>query len=339
MRQYFPRLFGNETTKSRIGKAIETATLPHALLIIGPEGSGKNTLALEIAAATNCERKGDPSVSLPCHTCNTCRRILAGEYTDVKTLLRQKDKATIGVDPIREFREDMFLSSTESEYKIYMINEADRMTPNAQNALLKVLEEPPQGVLIILLSATDDAILTTIKSRTQHIFMQRFDSEDLKKYLKSTGRIIGEGDKRITELLMSADGRIGRALELIGEGGKEAEEIRKTTEAIILALRKNTPYSALLTAIGALPTKKDEFTEAIESVISAIRDIILLKNSPDAPLVFYSDREAARALAEEFNTKRLLAIYDIMKNALEDSARNVNVPSLITVMGAKIKFI
>ena len=339
MRQYFPGLFGNDSTKSRIGQAIETSTLPHALLLVGPDGSGKGTLSLEIAAAANCEKKGNGTSALPCHSCNSCRRIFAGEYTDVKTLLRPRDKATIGVDPIREFREDMFLSATESEHKIYIIKEAEKMTPNAQNALLKVLEEPPSGVLIILLSSTDDAILTTIKSRTQHIFMQRFEPADLKKYLKSTGRILGDGDRRTDELLMSADGRIGYALELIGEGAADAEATRKATETFILALKKNTPYSALFTALKALPTKKDEFREAIESILSALRDIVLLKNSKNAPLVFYTDREAAILLSEEFNLKRLLSVYDVLKDALEDNSRNVSVQSIITAMGAKIKFI
>ena len=339
MRQYFPTLFGNEDSKERIGKSIESATLPHALLLCGPAGSGKKTLALEIAAAVNCEKKNQAGASLPCHTCNTCRRIFAGEYTDVKHLVRQKDKQTIGVDPIREFREDMFLSSTESEYKIYIIDEADRMTANAQNALLKVLEEPPSGVLILLLSATGDGILTTIKSRTQHVSMQRFDADDIKRYLSAKGKLLTQNQDKLTAILMCSDGRIGRTLELIGEGAEDAEAQRRTTEAILLALRKNVPYSTLLAAIRMLPTKKDEFASAIESVISAIRDLILLKNTPNAPLIFYSDRDAAIALAEDFNLKRLLSVYDVMTRALEDNSRNVSVLSIITVIGAKIKFL
>ena len=233
----------------------------------------------------------------------------------------------------------MFLSSTESEYKIYIIDEADRMTANAQNALLKVLEEPPSGVLILLLSATGDGILTTIKSRTQHVSMQRFDADDIKRYLSAKGKLLTQNQDKLTAILMCSDGRIGRTLELIGEGAEDAEAQRRTTEAILLALRKNVPYSTLLAAIRMLPTKKDEFASAIESVISAIRDLILLKNTPNAPLIFYSDRDAAIALAEDFNLKRLLSVYDVMTRALEDNSRNVSVLSIITVIGAKIKFL
>ena len=330
----FSRIFGNEDTKKRLSAAIRSNTLPHAFIICGPRGSGKRTLAVEIARAVNCGGS-----SLPCGFCATCRRIKEENFTDVKYLRRSGGKATIGVEELRDFKNDMFLSPTESAFKFYIIEEADLLTPSAQNALLKVLEEPPSGVLILLLSATGDGILTTIKSRTQHVSMQRFEADDIKRYLASKGKLLTQNQDKLTAILMCSDGRIGRTLELIGEGAEDAEAQRRTTEAILLALRKNVPYSTLLAAIRMLPTKKDEFASAIESVISAIRDLILLKNTPNAPLIFYSDRDAAIALAEDFNLKRLLSVYDVMTRALEDNSRNVSVLSIITVIGAKIKFL
>ena len=139
----FQRLLGNRETALRLSDAIASGTLPHALLLVGPRGSGKHTLATEIAAAANCERKG-VSDSLPCGVCSSCKRIYDRNFPDVSYLERASGKATIGVDELREFREDMFLSSTESEFKFYIIEEGDLLTPAAQNALLKVLEEPPK---------------------------------------------------------------------------------------------------------------------------------------------------------------------------------------------------
>ena len=136
MRRYFPALLGNEKTKSRIGAAIDGGTLPHALLIGGAFGSGKTTLAIEIAAALNCEKKGDGASSLPCGECGCCKRIRELNFPDLKVLSKPKDRATLGVDAIKDFREDMFLSSTESDYKIYVIDDAETMTTEAQNALL-----------------------------------------------------------------------------------------------------------------------------------------------------------------------------------------------------------
>ncbi len=332
MENFFSGLFGNEQSKKRLGSAIRGGTLAHAFLISGPEGSGKLTFAKEISAALNCEMKSDPAVALPCHRCNSCRRIFSDGFIDVKTLSKSKDKATIGVNEVRYFREDMFLSATESDYKIYIINDAEKMTPNAQNALLKVLEEPPSNVIIFLLSASDDAILTTIKSRTQYISMQRFDESELASYFGSAAN--GQG-----ELLMCADGCIGRAKELMGDGSAAAISMRQTTEKLIEAMKPGEPYSALYSAIKELPTKKDELACALENLTVALRDLILLKLDRGAPCLFFTSREKGISLAGEMSAKRLIAIYDIVRDSLEDLLKNANVSAMITCLGARIKLI
>ena len=338
MSKYFSMLFGNETTKARIGRAITDGTLPHAFLVSGPEGSGKATLATEIAAALNCERRGGGE--LPCHMCNSCRRIKDGSFIDVKWLEKPKDKMTIGVGEVRTFREDMFLSATESDYNVYIIDDADKMTPNAQNALLKVFEEPPSNVVIFMLTESDDAILTTIKSRAQYVAMERFDEDGLIEYFKSRGaRLPVANEEAMREFMMCADGRIGRAKELVDGGAEEAKAARELTEGFITALKQSTPYSTLYTTIRSLPTKKDELTEALESITVALRDLMLLKYDSSAPLLFYPDRAKARELADLMSARRLMRVYDIISDSLDDLARNVNVSAMTTALGAKIKLI
>ena len=343
MRSYFSKIYGNALTKQRIGSAIADGTLAHAFLICGDDGSGKMTLATEISAAINCERRNTSNI-LPCRECNTCRRIYARGFIDVKALTRSGDKATIGVEEIRDFRDDMFLSSTESEYKVYIIDEAEKLTVNAQNALLKVLEEPPSKVIIMLLAEASDSILTTIKSRTQYVAMERFDENaliDALKQKKQSGEITALPDEdRLRAILMSADGRIGRAMSLIGEKGVgEIEAERSLTEGIVNALKQNTPYSELYAALSALPTKRSELSEAIESVISALCDLVRLKFDKNAPLIFFSSRDTAREIAASMNSKRLLSIYDIMKSALDDVQKNANISAVTASLGARIKLI
>ncbi|MBQ4072071.1 MAG: DNA polymerase III subunit [Clostridia bacterium] len=331
MGEIFSALYGNKATKKRLGAAIVGGTLPHAFLISGPEGSGKLTLAKEISAALNCERTGSDS-ALPCHRCNSCRRIAEEGFTDVKILRKPKDKATIGVGEVRYFREDMFLSATESDKRIYIITDADKMTPNAQNALLKVIEEPPLGVYIMLLSASDDAILTTIKSRTQHIAMERFDEEELASYLGRTG-------ERDRELLMSADGCIGRAKELFSDGGEDTRAARRTSDAVLSAIKPSVPYSELYTAIKELPTKKDELIQALEMLTVALRDLMLMKHDKSAPLLYFTARERAGELAAAMTAKRLNAIYDVIRSTVDELMKNVNVTAVVTSLGARIKLI
>lgn len=344
MREYFSMLFGNDTVKSRIGHAIENSALPHAFLITSPKGSGKKTLALEICAALNCENRNNSQLPLPCHKCNTCRRIADGNFTDIVRLKRSGERATIGVEDVRLFRDDMFLSPTESNYKIYIVEEGEKLTPNAQNALLTVLEEPPSNVIILLLAESGDKILTTVKSRTQTVSMERFYPDTLKDYLvrkSDSARFYSHTSPDVLDgIIMSSEGRIGRALSLLSDrDAKEISENRALTEKIIKSLRSGAPYSELHIAVSELPTSREDFVAALETLITAVRDLALIKYDEDVALSFYSSREKAKSVAREINSKRLLLIYDVLKDALEDATKNVGIAAITSVMRTKIRLL
>lgn len=342
MRKYFPELFGNEQHKARISSAIIEGKLPHAFLIDGPSGSGKMTLAKSIAAALNCEKADDDSYHLPCGKCNSCRRIRENSFTDVKILERPTDKATIGANLVKDFRADMYLTATESKYKIYIITEAEKMTVEAQNALLIILEEPPKNVIIMLLASGTDAILTTIKSRAQYIAMSKFTSEELGSYLESTSyeatRMAMDDPKGYKSLVVSADGRIGRALELLDPKRRsDNEQKRRESTAILEAVAKRAPYTALYEAVTALPSKRNELTESLEMLISALRDMITAKKSEGFTPVFFGDKDEARELGTGISLSKLIAIYEAVADAHDQCLKNANVSLIIAKLAADIK--
>jgi DNA polymerase-3 subunit delta' len=238
----------------------------------------------------------------------------------------------------------MFLSPTESSYKTYIIDEADKLTVNAQNALLTVLEEPPRNVIILLLAESGDKILTTIKSRTQSIAMEKFEAERLREYLvakNDRARLYSRTDENALDgIIMSSDGRIGMALTLLSDKeAKENAEDRLLVERIIKALHPASQYSELHSALSELPTSRIEFTSAVENLMSAIRDISLIKFDRDVPLLFYTNKEKAQIASRDMNTKRLMSIYELLKSAVEDTSKNVGIPTVIATLGAKIKLI
>lgn len=344
MREYFSELLGNENSKEKLGAAIERGTLPHAILIVGPKGSGKRTLAKEISAALNCENKNSDRFSLPCCSCNTCRRIKENNYTDITYLKRDKDRATIGVEEVRNFRSDMFLSSTESSYKIYVIEDADKLTHNAQNALLTVLEEPPKNVIILLLASSLDNILTTIKSRAQSIFMSRFDRDTLKEYLikkSDKARNLERASKEsFDSIIISSDGILGKAISLLSENDAlENAEERAVIINIISSLRSSAQYSELYSAISSLPTGRQDFLLSLELLLSAIRDAEVIKLSQSAGLLFFSSHEQAAKYSNEISAKRLMQVYELINDALKDTARNVAISAITSNLAAKIKLI
>ena len=342
MRSYFPDLFGNDFHKNRIAHSVLEERLPHAILIDGPSGSGKMTFATEIAAALNCESKSDPTRPFPCGRCNTCRRIRERSFTDVKTLRRTDGKATIGVNQIKDFRADMYLSATESGHKVYIIDEAEKMTTEAQNALLIILEEPPKNVVIILLASGTDSILTTIKSRTQYIPMSRFTTEELSKYLSGTSSEARNLEFRDPEgyksLLVSADGRIGKALLLLNPKTREENEAtRNEILAVVKALGKKTPYTELYAAINSLPQKRAEFSASLEILIAALGDLVSAKKSDSFNPVFFTDTESAKEAVRDVPIGRLLKIYEIVIHTYRECEKNANVNLAAANMMSKIR--
>jgi DNA polymerase-3 subunit delta' len=314
--------------------------MPHAFLISGATGSGKRTLALEIAKALNCENR-EKSDLLPCGRCNACRRITEGNYTDVKILEKPKDRATLGVDPIKLMREDSFLSATESDYKIYIIDDAETMTPEAQNALLKVLEEPPPSVVIMLLATEADKMLTTVRSRVQYIAMEKFPPEKLRSFILQKSADAKETERsdpeRFNAVIMGADGRIGMALTLLNKKQCDAlEEEREDVLRLIRAAKSGVGYLAAYTAVAALPQKRNELSEILELATTAIRDLIAIHGAKNAPLTFFVSREECAALSGSIGQKRLFEVYDAITEAIGYCHRNGGVSNITANLATKI---
>ncbi len=341
METNFSLCFGNEAVRERLARAVKSLTLPHAFLITGKAGSGKKTLALELAMALNCENK---SGAIPCHACNTCRRIKDGNYTDIYTLRREGSRATIGVEDVRVFKSSMMLSPVESDYKVYIIEEADKLTLQAQNALLTFLEEPPRNTYIILLASSADGILTTVKSRAQAIAMQSFEKEELTEYLcrlSEKARNLRRTNGRVLEnTVMNADGAIGKALLTLEEGGEgELSASVSLTRQIAEQIYRNASYHELYSAMCALPSDRRSFISSVESLMLAVRDAVLCRFDDKCTPLFYHSREELIEVSKKTSSKRLLAVYDVLTGAIEDAMGNVGISSIITSAATKIKLL
>lgn len=335
MRGYLPTILGNSDARIRIGRSVESGTLPHALLIAGPTGSGKHTFALAVSAALNCEHRTDSAYTLPCGVCNSCRRIKDGNFTDIKFLSRKKDKATLGVGEVRDFREDMFLSATESTHKIYIIESAEALTTEAQNALLTVLEEPPTGVTLILLATECDRLLTTVRSRVQLISTERFTESELEAHLIKKSREAAEIKTKSPEafrgIIMTAGGILGEAIRLSDpksaqENAREREQISK----ILSAITSKAQYAELYRCFSALPTKRQELIGALEGIVSALSDLIKVRTTENPHLTFYPSVKEARAVCLDAALPRLMRVYDALIGSIQSLSQNAGVSNVIS---------
>ncbi len=341
VREYFPTLLTNRQSAQRLGSAIEGGTLSHAFLIGGQSGSGKSFFANLIAAAVNCQAS-DASAPLPCGVCSACRRIRDGAFPDVKVISKARDRATLGVDAIKDMREDMFLSSTEASIKVYIIDDAECMTTEAQNALLKVLEEPPGNILIMLLARECDKILTTVKSRTQYIAMSRFSEEELRRVLPKmspeASRLMATAPEELDAVIMSADGRLGEAMRLLNpKCSAECRAQRDEVMAVLSALKPSSSRASLYSAIMALQsTKRTELIASLEELTSAVRDLITVQTSDGVRLLFFTRRGEAAELSSAIGTATLLSLYDALIEAHEYCTKNANTTNILTNLLARI---
>ncbi len=341
MAEAFPRIYGNRAVKDRLAGAIRTGTLPHALILVGPPGSGRRLLARELASALVCTAKeGAP---LPCGACEACRKVREGIFPDLHVVAPEEGKRLIGVAAIREIRSELSLSASESPYRVFIIEEADAMNAAAQNALLVALEEPPRGVVFLLVAESEDALLPTIRSRCQIVRTEIFADDVLCSYLEEDGRfatLLSKDRPRADILVKSAAGCLGRALALLdGKAMAAVLAERATVDAIVGALGERGS-AELFSAFRLLPTaKREELSGVLVLLGDALRDLILVKRDGEAPLLYYADREAALAASERIGIRRLFSLSDAVGDAREDLGRNANISvilaSLLSVATAR----
>ena len=187
---FFGDIFGNERQKSFFEALIREGKLSHAYILEAPTGGGKKMFALRtaaaLAAADDVLEERDKK----------CRRILEGLSPDVRILSRGEDgKKTIGVDAVRDFTASVYLAPSELGFQFYIFDEADRITPQAQNALLKIVEEPPRNVYLFLLCENALSLLTTVRSRAQKVSLQVFDESALADYARRVKLSGSDGER------------------------------------------------------------------------------------------------------------------------------------------------
>lgn len=251
----FENIIGNEPIKDTLEQAIKNNKVSHSYLYLGTSGIGKKMMAIEFAKSVLCldEKKH-------CNRCKSCVEFDSNNNPDF--LLIEPDGTSIKIEQIRELQKKIQEKPIISNNKIYIINDADLMTKEAQNCLLKTLEEPPEFATIILIGSNESAFLTTIKSRCMILHFKPIKDIDIKKYLEENYEM-----KDITQsMLDSFQGSIGKAVIL----KDKKEQYLKLEELIKNLPRKN--IIELVKSAEVLYKSKEEIFEMLDYI-----NIVLLK--------------------------------------------------------------
>ncbi len=322
LKQY---IYGNKDAIALFEKELEQSKMPHAYIFEGKEGSGKETFVRSLLADMANDRRNS-------------KLILEGSAPDIITVEIEEGKKTLGVDSVRLIRESAFIKPNDLDFKAYIIPEGDAMTSQAQNALLKLLEEPPKNVYFFILCENSSSLLATVRSRAPVMRMQLFSPQELTDYFMSkegSGNLLAglSSDER-EHILCLSGGCIGNVINLCGSEKKEGDGMSPDVLEILefLALKKKTDF---FLKFNSLPAKRQELTEFLNVFCFAVRDCILSKQRGEKELLFgYFDKTAA--LSKKLTMSQLLACYSEAKNAENELQMNLNVSSVKTVLSQKL---
>lgn len=353
-------VIGNHDLLQRLDRDIRSGQLSHAYILDGRQGSGRHTVARHIMAAIACENRPGQSLRprededqmgifdlvappppreipadapLPCLECPACRKVLEDKCPDIRIIGRD-GKASIGVEAIRFLRSDVLIPPNDLDTKIYIIEDADTMTVQAQNALLLTLEEPPPYVLFLLLCDGADNLLETIRSRAPVLRTQPIPDGEIRDFLRARRCTLSEED--LDAVILRADGCIGQAQTLAdARAVKPILKMRETCDEFmgVMAARRYDSLPAVLTRFGS---KRDGVMELLSLIILAVRDLILLRHGDGVRLKYYTDRAAAEELACRFTTRSLLNLYAALEGAADALTGNGNVRLTLMRMAVEL---
>ncbi len=311
----FQDIVGQEQIKEQLRNAISTGKVSHAYIINGEKSSGKEFIARMFAMSLQCE-KGEIE---PCQECRSCKQALSDNHPDIIRVTHEKPN-TISVEDIRtQVNNDVAIKPYSGAYKIYLINEAEKMTPQAQNAILKTLEEPPAYAVILLLTANVNSLLPTILSRCVVLNMKPVADELVKKYLMEQLQI---PDYKAEVCVAFARGNVGRAKALASS--EDFENVK--AEAIsLLKYIQDMELNEIIAAIKKITEYKLEINDYLDICAIWYRDVLLFKATNDVNhLVFQDEIQTLRKTAQRSSYEGIEQVIRALDTAKRRLDANVN---------------
>lgn len=308
----FDAIVGHKKIISHFEDAIQMGKISHAYLLSGEDGSGKMMIAKAIAKALLCETKNG------CGSCQACAQVESGNHPDLIYVTHEKYE--IRVDEIRKgINENIDVKPYSGDYKIYIIDDADRMNQGAQNALLKTLEEPPAYAVILLLTNNKDRLLDTILSRCVCMTLGSVRTDEIEKYLKE---YTDASDSKIQFAASFSLGNLGRALHVL-----ETEEFQDMlNEAVnVMAHIQGMEVYEVVSYAKNLTKYKNEIYDFLDIIMVWYRDMLILKTTGSLNHLVFKDKY--RQLKEQeiyLSFEGISHILDEVEKARRRLVANVN---------------
>ena len=303
----FEGLLGNQRLKENLQTSLQKGHASHFYLISGPAGSGKHTLAKLLSAALQCQ-----SEEKPCLTCPACRKVLGDNHPDCITVT-DPDHKTVAVDIVRDARADMYVMPNESDRKVYIFPQELRV--EGQNALLKILEEPPEYGVFILLSDNPEKLLPTVRSRCTELSLLALPESLMRQALKA--EFPDTDEESLAAAIMRSGGYLGQAKALL-----EAGAVSPQTERFVHSFATRNVTELLQVLVPMEKWKRDQAIPEWQVWLQLLTDALTCHAGQKAtsPL--------SRQLSETRSSQELLQAIETLQKMIEYAQGNISVAAI-----------
>ncbi len=325
----FKDIIGQEQIKKHLQESIMQGSLSHAYIINGEAGSGRRLLASALTKTLLCENRTPDGDA--CGKCKSCLQADSNNHPDIRFITHEK--ASIGIDDIREqLINDISIKPYSSSHKVYIIPDANKMTEQAQNALLKTMEEPPEYAIILLLTENTQNLLPTITSRCITLNTQPLQKEVITQYLIKNLQMEPEQAKIAAGF---CQGNVGKAIHFASS--EDFQEMKRDTLQLLKEI-DDMDVSDLMSMIKELSQRKGRITEYLDLMLLWYRDILMFKVTKDANILLY--RDEYKAISRQASVRNYEDIEKIIKAIDKAKVRlkaNVNFETAIELLLLSIK--
>ncbi|MCD7825545.1 MAG: DNA polymerase III subunit delta' [Clostridiaceae bacterium] len=325
----FKDIIGQEKIKSHLQEGIRQQKISHAYIVNGETGSGRRLLCSALTKTLLCENRTEQGDA--CGICKSCIQVDSNNHPDVRFITHEK--AGISVDDIREqLVNDIAIKPYSSNHKIYIIPDANKMTEQAQNALLKTIEEPPEYAVILLITENAEKLLPTIQSRCVVLNTQPLDKNAIKQYLIKNLQMEPEQAEIAAGF---CQGNVGKAIHFASSD--DFYQMKEETLNILKNINR-LELSEIMTIIKGISQRKGRINEYLDLMILWYRDVLMFKVTKDANILLY--RDELQEIAKQASTRNYEDIENIIKAIDKAKVRldaNVNFDTAIELLLLTIK--
>ena len=324
----FKDVVGHKDILKYISSAVENNRVSHAYILNGERGSGKKMLANLFAMTLLCET-GDNE---PCGKCHSCKQAESGNHPDIIRVTHEKPNS-ISVDDIRtQVNNTVDIKPYQGPYKVYIIPQADMMTPQAQNAILKTIEEPPSYAVFLLLTENAETLLPTINSRCVMLKLRNIKDTLIKKYLMENLEI---PDYKADMCTAFAQGNMGRAIMLANSD--HFNEIREEAVQLLKHISE-MELNEIVAAVKNISVYKLEITDYLDTIMIWYRDVLLYKATKEIDKVVFKDQlQSIKEQARKSSYEGIELILESLEKAKARLKANVNFDLVMELLFLTIK--